>query len=65
MSLDKQRELLHVIICYVKGVSANNIKTRASEVYCKGVLSLAILMFALIRSKSSAVEAMGDGCRFL
>jgi len=32
---------------------------------CNGVRSRATLMFALIRSKSSAVVASGDGCKFL
>lgn len=34
-------------------------------IYCPGVLSLTTLMFALTRSKSSAVVARGEGCRLL
>jgi hypothetical protein len=46
-------------------LSCKNKNLSSKQSYCPGVLSRATLMFALIRSKSSAVVARGDGCRFL
>lgn len=45
-------------------VSKNNLTRLLVMIYCPGVLSRATLMLALMRSRSSAVVARGEGCRF-